>query len=126
LIQDYFQEVSKLIAQSRAVASHQLSFDQRAVDAGYVRGDIYFIDGSRLHLREFVSTEFGIERFSYAYHYQRADGTLVFRYDDTAHFPELETFPHHKHEGEESNVISSRPPLLGEVMKEIETLISLE
>lgn len=42
------------------------------------------------------SGEFEIERFSYAYHYQRADGTFVFRYDNTAHFPELENFPHHQ------------------------------
>lgn len=87
MIQQYFQELETLVTEARAVASHELLFDQRALDAGYVRGDIYFTDGSRLHVREYVNTEFGVERLTYVYHYQRADETFVFRYDNTAHFP---------------------------------------
>ena len=33
----------------------------------------------------------------YRYHYQNAKNQLIFRYDNTPHFPDLPSFPHHKH-----------------------------
>ena len=33
----------------------------------------------------------------YRYHYQNAKNQLIFRYDNTPHFPALMSFPHHKH-----------------------------
>jgi len=89
-----------------------------------VRGDIYFLDDSLLHFREFVNTQTGAERFMYVYHYQRSDRSLVFRYDNTTHFPDLPDFPHHKHTADESNVTSATLPDLSAVLKEIESLIA--
>jgi hypothetical protein len=37
------------------------------------------------------------ERLNYRYHFQDSQDNLVFRYDNTPHFPDLESFPHHKH-----------------------------
>ena len=31
------------------------------------------------------------------YHFQDQQNNLIFRYDNTPHFPNLKTFPHHKH-----------------------------
>ncbi len=87
MIEDYFRGLLAQVEASPVIRSHQIVFDKRGPDTGYVRGDIYFIDESRLHLRESINTELGVERFSYTYHYQRADGTLVFRYDDSPHYP---------------------------------------
>jgi len=126
LIQAYFQELSAWVDAAHGVVSRELLFDQRALNMGYVRGDIYFVDGSRLHVREYINAEFGIERLTYAYHYQRADSTFVFRYDNTAHFPTLENFPHHTHQHTEDKVIGAPPPTLREVLQEIETLITIE
>jgi hypothetical protein len=77
-----------------------------------------------LHLREFVNVQRGIDRYMYAYHYQRPDGTLVFRYDNTPHFSALPTFPHHKHEGTESTVLPATPPDLQAILAEIQGLIN--
>ena len=33
----------------------------------------------------------------YRYHFQDKKNKLVFRYDNTPHFPKLEGAPHHKH-----------------------------
>jgi len=126
LIDDYFRGLMKLVMESRIVASHEIALERRDAESGYVRGDIYFVDGSRLHLREFVNAEFTVERFTYAYHYQKTDGSFVFRYDRTKHFPALPNFPHHKHVNDESNVESAAPPYLAIVLKEIESLISIE
>ncbi len=58
----------------------------------------------------------------YVFQYMRADGSLVFRYDDTKHFPNLSSAPHHKHVGE-TEVIAADAPDLQSVLKEIEALI---
>jgi hypothetical protein len=60
-------------------------------------------------------------RQAYSYHYQKEDGTLVFRYDNSPHYPRLASFPDHKHI--ESSVIESSAPDLIEVLKEIDGLI---
>lgn len=60
----------------------------------------------------------------YAYHYQDAGNNLVFRYDNTAHHMQVQTFPHHKHAGE--SILSSEPSSLEVVLVEIETLITAD
>ena len=124
MIEDYFRDVEALITGSRAVHSSSMTYDKRSTHIGFIRGDIYFLDGSVLHLREFVQSQHVIERYMYAYHYQRPDGTFVFRYDNTPHFPSLPTFPYHKHEGSEANVVSASPHDLQAVLTEIQGLLA--
>ena len=52
---------------------------------------------------------------------------MVFRYDNSGHHRELglPTFPHHKHDGSEGNVVSSVAPDLATVLDEIEALVQL-
>ena len=59
----------------------------------------------------------------YVYHYQEVDGTLIFHYDNTRHFPHLPNFPHHKHEGDEASVMSAAEPDLQTILNEIRGLI---
>jgi hypothetical protein len=54
----------------------------------------------------------------YRYHYQRADGTLVVRYDNAPHHPDLLGFPNHKHTP--TGTEPAEPPDLSEVLKEID------
>jgi len=80
-----------------------------------------------LHLREFVDVESTIDRLMYVYHYLDSSNNLVFRYDNTGHHKKLNlpTYPHHKHQGSEDNVIASQAPDLPAVLDEIETMIHL-
>ncbi len=125
MIEDYFRQIDRLIAGVSIVHSSCITHDKRSTYIGFIRGEVYFLDGSCLHLREFVNVEHDIDRYMYVYHYQRSDGTLVFRYDNAPHFPNLPTFPHHKHEGSESNVVSATPPDLQAVLTEIQGLIAV-
>lgn len=124
MIEDYFRQIATLIATADIVHSSSLTYDKRSTSIGFIRGDISFLDGSQLHLREFVNVEHGTERYMYAYHYQRPDGTLVFRYDSTPHFPALATFPHHKHEASEATVVAASPPNLQAILTEIQSLMT--
>jgi hypothetical protein len=101
-----------------------MTYDKRSTYIGFIRGSVYFLDGSVLHLREFVNVQHGVERYMYAYHYQHSDGTFVFRYDNAPHYSALPTFPHHKHEGSGSTVVSPNPPDLQAVLTEIRGLLA--
>lgn len=126
MIDDYFAKLGAVIAASTIVRSSSVTFDRRSDEIGYVRGDLFLIDDSRLHFREFVRQvgDAPAECYTYAYHYQRADGTLILRYDDAPHFPDLPNAPHHKHADDESNVISATLPDLATVLREIESLVA--
>ena len=56
------------------------------------------------------------KRLNYRYHFQDSQNNLVFRYDNTPHFPDLESFPHHKHLS--NTVISSEEPSVKRAIKE--------
>ena len=50
---------------------------------------------------------------------------LIFRYDNAPHHQKLKlsSFPHHKHDGNEDNIIASDAPTLLDVLQEIEQRI---
>ncbi len=122
-IDDYFRSIRQTIKQCPAIHSSSIRYDKRSSYQGYIKGSILFLDESVLHIREFVDVEFSVERYTYAYHYQRDNG-FIFRYDNTEHHRKLNlpTFPHHKHNGNETNVIASSAPVLSKVLEEIELL----
>lgn len=88
---------------------------------GFIRGKITFKNNSLLHFREFVHVEILVYRKMYSYQYMSSENNLIFRYDNTEHHRKLNlaTFPHHKHDASEENVIQSDAPFLAEVLEEI-------
>lgn len=124
MIDDYIAKISAQIAATKFVERQDIHFDRRSDEIVFMRGDLFFTDGSHLHFREFARQPQGenVERYAYAYHYQSAAGALVFRYADAPHFRNLPTFPHHKHSSSETNVVETAPPDLARVLNEIEDL----
>lgn len=88
-----------------------------------IKVEIRFYDGSRLSMVEEVEKTGlrDIDRIAYKFHYHQADGTLVFRYDNSPHYPHLSTFPSHKHVGD--SVVEAEAPDLADVLREIDTMI---
>jgi len=81
-----------------------------------------FWDGSLLQVEELLRVRwFIVEKTHYAYHYQHADGSLIFRYDNAPHHPELPGFPCHKHTP--AGVQPAEAPDLSEVLREIDGLL---
>lgn len=54
----------------------------------------------------------------YSYHWQDQTGKLLIRWDNSPHWRNITTFPHHKHVG--SKVLPSSRATIDEVLKEIE------
>jgi len=126
-IETYFQQVRRAIETCPVLQSSNITYDKRGTSEGFIRGELFFVDGSVLHLREFVDVETTKERLTYVYQYMRATQALVFRYDNTGHHRQLglPTYPHHKHAGSENNIVVSSAPDLAAVLSEIEGLVHL-
>lgn len=126
-IEVYFERTRKVIDTCPILLSSNIAYDKRGTYEGYIRGELYFVDNSVLHVREYVDVEIEIDRLMYVYHYMDASSTLVFRYDNTGHHQKLNlsSYPHHKHDGEEDNVIASSAPDLATILSEIEELVEL-
>ena len=69
-----------------------------ASDRVNLRIRIRFAEGYLLELNEAVKIEAQrVRHLGYRYHLQNRENNLVFRYDNTPHYPNLDSSPHHKH-----------------------------
>ena len=98
MIEQYFQSLLDLLASLPFVESSDVNLEKRGDLVGFVRGEVEFRDGSSLlFFRESIDLRLPLQKIMYAYHYQKADGALIFRYDNTAHPRSIPTFPYHRH-----------------------------
>ncbi len=81
---------------------------------------IVFTNGTELYARDIILE--GTRR-KYAFHWQEGSGRLIARWDNAAHWPEIETHPHHKHVGEAGRVVASEATTLEEVLAVIRTSV---
>ena len=88
---------------------------------------ITFIDNSILEWREFIDVELIEDRLMYVYHYMNSSNEIIFRYDNTGHNKKLglPTFPHHKHNGSEKNVIPAKVMDLDMIFQEIAFIVKI-
>lgn len=126
-IEVYFRRVQKVIESCSIIQLTSITYEKRSSYDGLIKGDLYFIDGSILYVREYIDTERAVDRLMYVYQYLSSSKGLIFRYDNTGHHKKLgiSTYPHHKHEGSDDNVVSSTAPDLAKILKEIEPIIQL-
>lgn len=127
-ISDYFRQIQKIVESSAIVQLSSVSFEKRGTHEGFIRGELQFLDGSNLYWREFVDVESTVDRLMYVYQYMDSSDKLVFRYDNSGHHRKLNlpTYPHHKHEERDDNVVPSATLDLADVLKEIELLVNFE
>ncbi|MBI5650473.1 MAG: hypothetical protein HZC40_08525 [Chloroflexi bacterium] len=124
-IEAYFQHIRAIIESAPIVVSSDIAYDKRSAYEGFIRGEVFMLDGSILHIREYVDVESQTERLTYAYQYMDSNKNLIFRYDNTGHskHKNLASFPHHKHE--KNDVIASTAPDLEFVLEDISQLMSI-
>lgn len=124
-IEAYFAQLQAAIEACPIVQTFNVTYDKRSTHEGFIHGEIYFVDDSVLHLREFVDVEISPDRLLYVYQFMTATQQLIFRYDNTGHHRKhnLPTHPHHKHIGIEERIAPSPAPELAAVLREIQTLV---
>jgi len=114
----YFEEVEQAI---RNLKDCNVEYYYEEV-LGYKRINlkirIRFENGNLFEISEAVIVENNmLKHLGYCYHYQNNENQLLFRYDNTPHHPEIETFPHHKHIL--GKIIKSQQPSIANVVSEI-------
>ena len=71
-------------------------------------------DGCRLNAQESSFLDTG--RWKYSYQWMNPDNSLIIRWDNADHHPEIATHPNHKHVGSDVNVQPSEPMTLEMVL----------
>ena len=78
MIEQYFQSILDLLASLPFVQSSDVNLEKRGELVGFVRGRVEFRDGSSLlFFRELIDMRLPLQKIMYAYHYQKADSTLI-------------------------------------------------
>lgn len=73
---------------------------------GFIHAQVKMTDGGLLEIAEFFALEANtITVENYKFHWQDSQGHLIKRWDNAPHHPEVESFPHHLHDGSEDKVI---------------------
>ena len=119
MIEAYFNEILETISSSFAISSFNVIKLRIAENEGFIRVRCSLMNGDILEFAEYM-TIFQREPkvLSYSYHWQTSDGTLVKRWDNVPHHPELNSFPDHLHQL--GSVESSPPMNFQKVLSEIE------
>ena len=124
---DYFESLRRSIQQNLAIIFTEESITAQAFDQyrGLFRTRVSFWDESYLTIDEVIDTTPGYpEILRYSYTYIKGD-EHIFRYDNAPHYPNLPTFPHHKHIGPDEIPQASEKPTLSQVFKEIEQILNV-
>ncbi len=124
-ILDHFERVQRLISGSSRLEVERYEEQVLSNERGNLRIRLRFFDNSLLEISEALHINAGtLTWLSYRYHYQQSDTSIIFRYDNTPHHPEVKTHPEHKHAG--TSVISAVRPEIEQVIAEVNKLISLK
>ncbi len=108
---EYLDAVKARLIADPIVQHFSLRKERWTVQDGFLRARLTLVDGSMLEFGEYVqATASGdIEVVTYSYHWADVNGELRKRWDNTPHFPDLEGFPHHLHDGATGLVRPSHP-----------------
>jgi hypothetical protein len=97
-LSQYLGDVEAALRKLEGVYVERYEEELVAANRVNLRIRVRFASGYLLELNEAVIGEAGhVRHLCDRYHFQDGENNLVFRYDNTPHFPELEGFPHHKH-----------------------------
>ena len=124
MTEDYLRRMQALLNASPLIIQPSISVEDRG-EVWFLRGNLDFIDGSSQYFRELFIGRGRKQKKTYTYHYQDGEGKLIFRYDNSPHYPDLSNAPDHKHQTDGS-VISSDPPDLEPVLREIEDRLIMD
>jgi len=98
------------------IHSYQVEqFEQNGTNLRF-RMSIVFKNGSQLFVKEIIIN--GVKR-KYAYHWVNRYGGLICRWDNAPDWPEIETFPHHRHVKKENRVEASENIEFSAILNEI-------
>jgi Family of unknown function (DUF6516) len=118
ILRDYFDEIEQLLLNGSNNYVEQFSATILNPERANLRLRVRFELRYLLAVSEaLIIIDDQVSPIDYRYHFQDDQNSLIFRYDSTPHFPDLVSFPHHKHLPNE--VIACEKPDLKQVLQEV-------
>lgn len=110
-VQEYLQELDETISASPEVIHVEVIrrtvWETGTEVVGLYRYKLNMSDGSLLELMErLVQEQQALTVSKYRHHWQDKDARIIKRWDNAPHHKQIKTFPHHLHEGSETNVVN--------------------
>jgi len=103
---DYLNRIKAIVLEYSWVHGIKIIQERAFGDLGMLRIKLNLLDNSQLEMFEYFSVEEGQYQVKkYSFHWQKSSGDLIRRWDNAAHHPEIENFPHHVHVGENQNIL---------------------
>ena len=113
----YLVRVERAILQCHNAYVERYTEEILTSERASLRIRLRFEQGHLLEINEaVVIVDDKLVSLGYRYHCQNEQNQLIFRYDNTPHFPDLPSFPHHKHLP--NQVIASDQPDIEQVVLE--------
>lgn len=109
MLDNYLKKLDDLILAAGEIIDVEVVrrtiWDTELEKIGIYRYKDYLYDGSFIELTErLVEEKDSLKRTKYRFHWQTKEGVLLKRWDNAKHHPEINTFPHHLHDGSEEDV----------------------
>lgn len=110
-IAKHLRKIELALIASPAIHSFEIIRTTLNSDAGFIRLRAHLRNDDFLEVAEyFVWEQNQIQTISYRYQWMSADQqALCMRWDNAPHYPDLDGFPHHVHDGDEQNVQPGEP-----------------
>lgn len=121
ILSQYFEDIEDSIRKLESANVERYEEEVLTSSRANLRIRVRFLSGHLLEVNEaIVIVKDQIKHLGYRYHFQDQENNLIFRYDSTPHFPDLKSFPHHKHL--KNRVEDSDEPLILNIIKEAKLL----
>ena len=119
-IERYVHSALSILADVDVGAIDGPYFHDIGVNLTSIVASIEYNDGSRLEIDLTVYRVLDYPKWRYySFHYMTEQGAAIFRYDNSRHYPELHTAPHHKHTGADEQVSAHPQPSIKAIRAEI-------
>ena len=110
MIDDYLRQIDELLSASPVVRDVEIIRrtvrDTEWEKVLHYRYRVFLIDGGLVEMSErLVEIRGTVVTTKYRHHWQDSEGRLRQRWDNAPHHPEIDTFPHHLHDGAEEQVV---------------------
>jgi hypothetical protein len=116
--EDYLALIKSLIAICPVVVEFSILREDAQGDKGLWRYRLTLQDKSFVEMFEFFEIQSDrVKVIKYSFHWQQDNGQLIKRWDNAAHHPEIETYPHHLHDGAEDVVFAYQPVSFEEILQ---------